>query len=144
MKTVADTLRAKASQTVYSVSSSTTVLAAIALMAETRVGALLVLDDEQLVGIVSERDYVRKMVLKGRSSFATPVRDIMTADVVTVGLNETNQHCMQLMTQKHLRHLPVVEDGKVIGLLSIGDLVKGIIEEQQSLINHLEQYIRGQ
>ena len=143
MKTVADTLRAKPHQTVYSVSPSTTVLAAIALMAETQVGALLVLEDEKLVGIISERDYVRKMVLKGRSSFATPVRDIMTADVITVGLTATNQHCMELMTQNHLRHLPVMQDDKVIGLLSIGDLVKGIIDEQQKLIEHLEQYIRG-
>lgn len=143
MKTVADTLRAKPHQTVYSVNPSTTVLAAIALMAETKVGALLVLDNEKLVGIVSERDYVRKMVLQGRSSFATPVRDIMTEEVITVDLNATNQHCMELMTQNHLRHLPVMQDDKVIGLLSIGDLVKGIIEEQQKLIDHLEQYIRG-
>ena len=143
MKTVADILKAKATQNVHSVSPDTSVLEAIRLMAEKAVGALLVLDGGRLVGIISERDYTRKMVLKGRSSFATPVSAIMTANVVTVSPSETNQKCMELMTDGHLRHLPVIDNGQLVGLLSIGDLVKGVIAEQQSMINHLEQYIRG-
>lgn len=144
MKTVADTLRAKASQTVFSISPDTTVFEALTLMEQTQVGALLVIDGQELVGIVTERDYARKMVLKGRSSFVTPVREIMTKDVVTVTPSHSNQTCMELMTQGHLRHLPVLDQGQVVGLLSIGDLVKGVIAEQQHLIEHLEQYIRGQ
>lgn len=143
MKTVADILKAKATQNVHSVSPETTVLEAIKLMADKAVGALLVLENERLMGIISERDYTRKMVLKGRSSFATPVSAIMTANVVTVTPTETSQKCMELMTDGHLRHLPVIDNGQLVGLLSIGDLVKSVIAEQQNIINHLEQYIRG-
>lgn len=101
-------------------------------------------ENNQVVGIVSERDYARKLVLKGRSSAATPVREIMSAPVVTVEPKQSLDHCMNLMTDRHLRHLPVVSNGELLGLLSIGDLVKETIKEQASLIKQLEQYIRGE
>ena len=145
MKTVAEILRAKPQAAVYSVTPSTSVLDAIKLMAEKGIGALVVLDDKgRLAGIVSERDYARKMILAGRSSAVTPVSAIMTSDVITVEPKANHEQCMQLMTDRHLRHLPVVDGGRLVGLLSIGDLVKNVIAEQQSLIRHLEQYIRGE
>ena len=105
---------------------------------------MVVLDKGRLAGIVSERDYARKIVLLERSASDIAISEIMTADVLTVGLRDTSQHCMQLMTDRHLRHLPVLGDGELIGLLSIGDLVKHTIAEQASLIQQLEQYIRGE
>ena len=144
MITVAEILRAKPQAAVYSVTPTTSVLDAIKLMAEKGIGALVVLDKGRLAGIVSERDYARKIVLLERSASDIAISEIMTADVLTVGLRDTSQHCMQLMTDRHLRHLPVLGDGELIGLLSIGDLVKTTIAEQASLIQQLEQYIRGE
>lgn len=145
MKTVAEILRAKPQAAVYSVTLSATVLDAMKVMAEKGVGALVVLDDKgRLAGIVSERDYARKVALLERPSFSVPISEIMTADVLTVGLRDTSSYCMQLMTDRHLRHLPVLAEGELIGLLSIGDLVKHTIADQASLIQQLEQYIRGE
>nr|WP_298114164.1 CBS domain-containing protein [uncultured Pseudomonas sp.] len=144
MKTVAEILRSKPHAAVYSVSPTTTVLDAIKLMAEKGIGALVVLDNGRLAGIVSERDYARKVALLERSAFGAQISEIMTADVITIGLRDTLQYCMQLMTDRHLRHLPVLAEGELIGLLSIGDLVKETIAEQASLIQQLEQYIRGE
>lgn len=144
MKTVADILKAKPSAQVHSIWPTATVLEAISLMADKGIGALVVCDGEQVVGIVSERDYARKVVLMERSSYNTEVSEIMTPDVMTVTPEQSNEFCMQLMTEKRLRHLPVLQDGKLIGLISIGDLVKDIISDQQSMIRTLEQYIRGE
>lgn len=128
---------------VHSVPPSAPVLEAIRTMAEHHVGALLVIEDGRLVGIVSERDYARKVVLKGRSSSATPTADIMTAEVVTVGSEDTVDHCMRVCTTRRVRHLPVVDDGRVNGVLSIGDLVKAVISEQSEQIEQLQRYIAG-
>ncbi|MGH8211110.1 MAG: CBS domain-containing protein [Steroidobacteraceae bacterium] len=117
------------------------VLEAIRLMADHHVGALLVMKGEALVGIVSERDYARKVILKGRSSADTPVSQIMSSPVTTVSLSNSVQECMQLMTEHRLRHLPVMEGGTVVGMVSIGDLVKAVMEEQQRTIEQLESYI---
>jgi CBS domain-containing protein len=144
MRTVAEILRNKPQAAVYSVTPSTSVLDAVKLMAEKGIGALVVLDEKgRLAGIVSERDYARKVALLERSSFAVAISEIMTADVLTVTPRDTSSYCMQLMTDRHLRHLPVLADGELIGLLSIGDLVKHTIADQASLIQQLEQYIRG-
>ena len=144
MKTVAEILRAKPHAAVYSVSPTSTVLDAVKLMAEKGIGALVVLDKGRLVGIVSERDYARKVALLERSAFGAQVSEIMTAEVITIGLRDNLQDCMQLMTDRHLRHLPVLAEGELIGLLSIGDLVKETIAEQASLIEQLDRYIRGE
>lgn len=144
MKSVAEILRTKPQAAVYSVEPTTTVLEAIKLMAEKGIGALVVLDKGRLAGIVSERDYARKVVLLERSASDIAISEIMTADVLTVGPSDTSRHCMQLMTDRHLRHLPVMAEGQLIGLLSIGDLVKHTIADQASLIQQLEQYIRGE
>jgi CBS domain-containing protein len=117
------------------------VLEAIRAMATHQVGALLVMADGSLRGIVSERDYARKVILLGRASADTPVRDIMSSPVVTVQPDTTVQACMQLMTDRHVRHLPVTDGGKVVGMVSIGDLVKAVIAEQQQQIEQLESYI---
>lgn len=117
------------------------VLDAIKLMAEKKIGALLVMEEDNLSGIVSERDYARKVILQGKSSRETPVRDIMTAEVTVINPQETVEQCMTLMTEKRMRHLPVVDNGKVVGVVSIGDLVKAIIAEQQFHIEQLESYI---
>jgi CBS domain-containing protein len=110
-------------------------------MAEHSVGALLVMQGARLEGIVSERDYARKVILKGRSSSDTPVRQIMTAEVITVGPDSSAQQCMQIMTDRRVRHLPVVDDGRVLGVLSIGDLVRAVLAEQAETIEQLENYI---
>ncbi|WP_339081029.1 CBS domain-containing protein [Pseudomonas sp. TMP9] len=144
MKSVAEILRTKPQAAVYSVEPTTTVLEAIKLMAEKGIGALVVLDKGRLAGIVSERDYARKVVLLERSASDISISEIMTADVLTVGPSDTSRYCMQLMTDRHLRHLPVLAEGQLIGLLSIGDLVKHTIADQASLIQQLEQYIRGE
>ncbi|TBU78812.1 histidine kinase [Pseudomonas daroniae] len=143
-KTVADVLKGKSYTDVYSVTLSTSVFDAVKLMAEKGIGALVVLEGERLAGIVSERDYVRKIVVLERSATDLKVSDIMTAKVITVSPKEDSQRCMELMTSGRLRHLPVVDDGQLVGLLSIGDLVKDIISAQENLIQHLEQYIRGE
>ena len=128
---------------VYSVPPDAPVLDAIRLMAEHCVGALLVMQGEQLVGVVSERDYARKITLKGRSSSETPVRQIMTAPVLTVRADQSVHDCMRIMTEKRIRHLPVIDANGVIGVLSIGDLVRAVLEEQQRTIADLEQYIHS-
>ena len=126
---------------IYAVAPGDSVIDAIRLMAEKSVGAVLVIDGVSLAGIVSERDYARKVVLHGRSSADTSVRDIMTPGVITVGPNHTVEHCMQLMTDHRIRHLPVFEDGEVIGVISIGDLVKAVIEDQKVQLDQLQRYI---
>ncbi|BDM25368.1 MULTISPECIES: CBS domain-containing protein [Pseudomonas] len=145
MKNVEQLLKTKSQhQTVYTIGPDDSVLDALKLLAEKNVGALPVVENDKVVGIVSERDYARKLVLKGRSSAATPVREIMSAPVITVEPKRNLDYCMQRMTDLHLRHLPVVDNGKLLGLLSIGDLVKETIAEQANLIKQLEQYIRGE
>jgi CBS domain-containing protein len=126
---------------IFSVGPDDPVLEAIRLMADHHVGALLVMKSDELVGIVSERDYARKVILKGRSSADTPVAQIMSAPVITVTPANSVQECMQLMTSRRLRHLPVVDGGKVVGMISIGDLVKAVMEEQKQTIEQLESYI---
>ncbi len=145
MKTVAQLLKLKAEQhqQVHTIGSDQMVLDALRLMADKNIGALPVVDDGQLVGVVSERDYARKMILKGRSSVGTPVSTIMSSKVITVDSQQSIDACMGIMTNNRLRHLPVLENGQLLGLLSIGDLVKEAIAEQASLIQQLEQYIRG-
>ena len=128
---------------IFSVEPDAPVLEAVRAMAAHQVGALLVMQGEALRGIVSERDYARKVILRGRSSADTPVRDIMTAEVLTVTPETSVQTCMQLMTDKRVRHLPVTEGGRVIGMISIGDLVKAVIADQQQHIEQLKSYIRG-
>jgi CBS domain-containing protein len=119
------------------------VLEAIRQMADKHIGALLVMRGEELVGIVSERDYARKVILMGRSSSEAPVSQIMSTPVTTVSPEEAVHRCMEIMTDQRIRHLPVVERGKVVGIISIGDLVKAVIEEQQQTIDQLERYIAG-
>jgi CBS domain-containing protein len=126
---------------IYSVKPDDPVLEAIRIMAERHVGALLVMKNGQLAGIVSERDYARKVILLGRSSADTPVSQIMSTPVLTVTPANSVQECMQLMTERRVRHLPVLESGQVIGMVSIGDLVKALIEDQQQTIEQLESYI---
>ncbi len=140
MRTVRQLLDTK-SPDVHSISPDAPVIDAIRLMAERRIGALLVMDGPRLAGILSERDYARKIVLQGRSSKDTPVRDIMTAQVVSVAPQDNTDMCMQLVTDSRIRHLPVVEGGQVIGVISIGDLVKAVIEEQRQELDHLQRYI---
>ncbi|AYF89392.1 CBS domain-containing protein [Pseudomonas sp. JS3066] len=144
MKTVAQMLRAKPRQNVHTIDVAAPMLEALRMMAELNIGALPVTEGGHLVGIVSERDYARKGVLQGRSSVATVVREFMTEPVLTVTSKQSIRECMSLMTEQHMRHLPVVEDGELVGLLSIGDLVKEAMAEQDDLILHLEQYIRGE
>ena len=128
---------------VFAVAPGAAVLDAIRTMAERHVGALLVMEGETLRGIVSERDYARKVILMGRSSADTPVRDIMTAAVITVQPETPVEKCMQIMTERRVRHLPVIENGRVVGMVSIGDLVKAVIAEQQQQIEQLESYIHS-
>ena len=142
MQTVNQLLREKGGQ-IFSVTSEDSVLRAIEIMATRHVGALLVMNQGSLLGIISERDYARKVILKNRSSHDTPVADIMTPTPVTVSSDDTVRHCMELMTQRRFRHLPVVDSGRVVGMLSIGDLVKAVIEDQSQKIEQLERYIAG-
>ncbi len=143
METVKYLLQAKGSA-VWSVGPDDSVLTALQMMAEKNIGAVLVLEDGQIAGIMSERDYARKVILRDKSSRNTPVRDIMTSEVVCVRPEQTLTKCLALMTNKHIRHLPVVDqENNLLGLVSIGDVVKAVIEEQQILINHLEDYITG-
>jgi CBS domain-containing protein len=130
-------------QAIYSVAPDAPVLEAIRLMAEHHVGALVVMTGEILNGIVSERDYARKVILLGRSSAVTPVRDIMSTPVISVSLDDAVPTCMQLMTDKRVRHLPVIDGGRVIGMVSIGDLVKAVIAGQRREIEQLESYIHS-
>jgi CBS domain-containing protein len=140
MRTVRQLLDAKSAE-IIAIGPDAPVYDAIRLMGERGVGALLVMEGPTLVGILSERDYARKIVLKGRSSKDTPIRDIMTADVKTVALSDSTEHCMQLVTDSRIRHLPVLDGKQVIGVLSIGDLVKAVIEMQRQDIDQLQRYI---
>jgi CBS domain-containing protein len=142
MTTVRTLLEGKG-RAIFSVEPQAAVLDAIRLMAEHHVGALLVMRGAALEGIVSERDYARKVILRGRSSADTPVRDIMSSPVLTVSLDTTVQQCMQLMTDRHVRHLPVLDGARVVGMISIGDLVKAVIADQQQQIEQLETYIHS-
>ncbi len=128
---------------IISIKPEDSVLDAIRLMAEKGIGSLVVMKDQELLGIMSERDYARKVIIKGRSSESTAVSEIMTANVFTTSSSETVNDCMSVMTEKKIRHLPVVEDNAVIGMISIGDLVKAIISDQQEEIEQLEHYISG-
>jgi CBS domain-containing protein len=141
MSTVRQLLAGKGAA-IYTVAPEAAVLDAIRAMAEHRVGALLVMQGADLVGLVSERDYARKVVLLGRSSSDTKVSTIMSSPVITVSPDDAVSHCMQLMTDRHVRHLPAVEAGRVLGMVSIGDLVKAVIAEQRAQIEQLETYIR--
>ncbi len=140
MRNVRQILEAKPGRLV-AVPKEAPVLEVIRLMAEHHIGSVLVMQGEELVGIATERDYARKVILQGRSSAETPVSQVMSSPVVSVTPADTAQHCMQLMTARRIRHLPVLEDGVVRGLVSIGDLVKAVIEDQQQEIAHLQQYI---
>lgn len=140
MRTVRQLLDAKPAE-IVSIGPDAPVIEALRRMAEREVGALLVMEGPALVGIVSERDYARKVVLQGRASKDTPVREIMTAQVRTVAPTDSVEHCMQLVTDRRIRHLPVLDGGRVVGVLSIGDLVKAVIEEQQQTLDQLQRYI---
>ncbi len=142
MKLVKHLLDAKGRH-IIAISPDTSVLEAIKVMAEKNIGSLVVMEDDKLVGILSERDYARKVIVKGRSSVSTQVAEIMTHDVVTTSSDQTVDKCMALMTEMRIRHLPVVEDGRVIAMISIGDLVQAIIVDQKEEIEHLEHYISG-
>ena len=144
MKTTAQILKSKPDQIVHAIAPTASVFDAVKVMAEKNVGALLVMEGERIVGIVTERDYARKIILMGRTSKETPVTDIMTSEVMYVRPDQTSEECMALMTQNRIRHLPVVDNGRLIGLISIGDLVKDIISEQRFIIDQLEHYIRGE
>lgn len=142
MKTVSQLLQGKGGS-VWSVAPDSSVFAALKMMAEKNCGALLVMSDDKLRGILSERDYARKVILLGKSSHELAVREIMSDKVVCVGPAQTVDECMALMSSKRIRHLPVLEGGKVVGILSIGDLVKEVIAEQQQTIQQLESYIHS-
>ena len=136
-------LLARKGHDVWSVDGDEPVLEAIQIMADRHVGALPVLRNDELVGVISERDYARKVILMGRSSAETPVWQIMTAPVITVTPDDTVKECMQVMTDRRIRHLPVLEGGKMVGMVSIGDLVRAVIEEQKETIEQLEKFIAG-
>ncbi len=142
MQIVGQLLRVKGTE-IFSVAPQDSVLHAIEVMATRHVGALLVMNQGSLVGIISERDYARKVILKNRSSHDTPVSDIMTSPAISVTPEDTVHRCMELMTEGRFRHLPVVKNGRVLGILSIGDLVKAVIQEQTEHIEQLERYIAG-
>jgi len=142
MTTVAQVLHEKGNA-IWSISPDATVYDALKLMAEKNVGALLVLDDSKLVGILSERDYARKIILRGKTSKETLVREIMSVEVRYVRPENTLEECMALMTGKHIRHLPVLEGERLIGVISIGDVVRAVISEKEFLIQQLEHYITG-
>lgn len=142
MMTVRQLLERKGSD-IWSIKPDSSVYEAIEMMADKGIGALLVVKDDELVGIVSERDYARKVILKGRSSKGTPVKDIMTKRVLFVPPDRSLDECMALMSEKRIRHLPVMEDERLIGVFSSGDVIKAIISEQEYIIEQLESYIKG-
>jgi CBS domain-containing protein len=133
-------LQAKGSS-VFSVEPNVTVYHAIQMMCEKNIGGLLITDNNRLVGIFTERDYARKLILKGKSSKETKIKEIMTENPVTVSEDNSIEDCMKLLVDRHIRHLPVVTDGKLMGMISIGDVVRHVIDEQKSIIEQLEQYI---
>jgi CBS domain-containing protein len=142
MITVRQLLKTKGNGLWY-ISPKASIYSALQLMSEKEVGALPVVEEGKLVGIFSERDYARKVILKGRSSLETPVSEIMTPKVLTVQLDETMEKCMELMTDKHVRHLPVLDNGQLVGIISIGDVVKEIITDRERFIVDLQNYIEG-
>ena len=142
MYTVRHLLQEKGNQ-VWSIAPQATVYEALELMAKKNVGALLVIENGNVVGMFTERDYARKVILQGRSSKTTSVGELMTADVLYVSPDDTIENCMAIMTDKHLRHLPVMENGKLVGIVSIGDVVKAIISDREFTIRELERYITG-
>lgn len=142
MAVVRDILKSKGIN-IFSVTPKTTVYSALEIMVEKNVSSLMVMEDEKLLGIFTERDYARKVILKGKSSRETPIEDIMTGKLITVTTNTTIDECMKLMSGNFIRHLPVVDDDKVVGLVSIGDLVRHIIQEQKFIIENMENYIAG-
>ena len=142
MKTVRDILKVKGSE-VCCVGPASTVFEAVQLMAEKEIGALMVMEGAQVVGLISERDYARKIILQGRASPTTQVKEIMITPVVYTHLEQPIEECMALMTEKRTRHLPVIEEGKLVGIISIGDLVKAIITDQKFIIEQLVRYISG-
>jgi CBS domain-containing protein len=144
VKNVAHILMSKPDRTVYTITPAASVFDAIKLMAEKSIGALVVTEGDKVVGIITERDYARKIILMARSSRETPVRDVMTSSVMYVRPDQTSEECMVLMTNNRLRHLPVMDGDKLVGLVSIGDLVKDIISEQKFIIQQLEHYISGE
>ena len=143
MTAVAKILQSKPDVTVHTISPSASVLDALQLMADKGIGALIVTEGASIVGIFTERDYARKIALMGRTSAVTQVKDVMTTAVMFVRPDQTSEQCMQLMSNNRLRHLPVVDNGKLVGMISIGDLVKDIISEQKFIIEQLENYITG-
>ena len=143
MTVVAKILQSKPDAIVHTIAPQASVLDALRLMADKGIGALVVTQGDAIVGIVTERDYARKIALLGRTSAATLVQDVMTTSVRFVRSTQTSEQCMQLMTGNRLRHLPVVDDNKLVGMISIGDLVKDIISEQKFIIEQLEHYITG-
>jgi len=145
MKTVAEILKEKGDQAVHSIGPEASVFEAVALMAQKNIGALLVMEGGRIVGVLSERDYARKVVLMARSSKDTPLREIMTSSVIYVHPSQSSEECMAVMTENRVRHLPVLDnEDRLIGLISIGDLVKGIISEQKFIIEQLQHYISGE
>lgn len=143
MKTLQQLLDSKKYKEVISIAPHRPVFDALVVLAEYKIGALVVLEGDKLVGVFSERDYAREIILKGKSSKTTAISDVMSANVISAKPSDTVEHAMSVMTEKRVRHLPVLEDGKVIGMLSIGDLVKETLEYQQRLIKQLEAYITG-
>ena len=142
MKTVKQLLSTKSAQ-IFSVTAETSVLDALSVMMEKNISALLILEGSQLLGIFTERDYARKIILQGKTSADTPLSEVMTANPITVSNDDSLDHCMKTMTDRHIRHLPVVADNQVIGMVSIGDVVKFIIEDQKQTISQLEGYINS-
>ena len=136
-------LLASKSSIIFSVDKKTSVLEALQLMMKENISALLIVENDQLEGIFTERDYARKIILKGKSSKETDINEVMTANTITVKPDDSIDHCMKIMTEKHIRHLPVLANNKIIGMISIGDLVRFIIEEQKKTIQHLENYINS-
>ncbi|MGW8300991.1 MAG: CBS domain-containing protein [Desulfobacterales bacterium] len=142
MRSVKDILQEKGTQ-VYAISPDAKVYEALQLMADKNVGALMVMEGDRAVGLISERDYARKIVLKGKFSKDVPVHEIMTADIVRISPDRDVENCMELMTDKRIRHLPVFDNDRLIGIISIGDIVKAIIEHKEEIIKQLEGYIKG-
>ncbi|MGE5129727.1 MAG: CBS domain-containing protein [Sphingomonadaceae bacterium] len=144
MRSVGEILRFKADRTVHTIKPDASVFEAVKLMAERNIGALVVTEGDEMVGMITERDYARKITLMSRSSKETMVREIMTSGVIHVDPSQESLECMRLMTERRVRHLPVIDDGSLVGIVSIGDLVKDIISEQEFVIQQLEHYITGE
>ncbi len=144
MMTVRELLQVKNDENTYSVSPDTSVYNALNLMAEKNVGAVMIVDKSQMIGIFTERDYARKVVLKGKTSLETPIKEIMTSEMVTVHLDSTLEECMNLMIQWHIRHLPIMQEGRLVGMVSMRDVVQTIIAMKQNTIDSLENYILGE